>query len=143
MHLALAAALLAAGAGPLAAQYGTDQNAENQNHHVAKIAADMPVDSPTITVTMMGRIQDVDGQPIPNAAVELEMNPYYRGDTSTSTWTATDAGGVFLLSGQGHQGTARLRVAAVGRRSDQREVGYIKRDRLFEYNFVLPEQRQP
>lgn len=101
------------------------------------VRCDLPVESDTITVGVRGTVRNTSGQPLPDAAVELVMNPYHPGPTSTSTWSATDSGGRYELRGQGHHGTARVRVAAEGYRQSFREVGFLRRDRELEFNFSL------
>lgn len=101
------------------------------------VSADMPVDSEPIKILATGLVRSRDGQPIANAAVELQMNPYYPTQVSTRTWTATDSYGNYTLSGTGHHGTARVRVAAEGYRMDIRELGFIRRSREISFNFSL------
>lgn len=104
---------------------------------VPQIAADMPVDSDPIQILATGLVRTRDGQPLANAAVELQMNPYYPTATSSKTWTATDSYGRYALTGVGHHGTARVRVAAEGYRMDIRELGFIRRSREISFNFSL------
>ena len=105
------------------------------------IAADMPVDSEPIQILCTGLVRTTTGQPIANAAVEMQMNPYHPGVNSTKTWTATDSAGNYALQGIGHHGTARVRVAAEGFRADIRELGFIKRNREISFNFALAQAR--
>lgn len=101
------------------------------------ISADMPVGSEPIQILATGHVRSRNGQPIANAAVELQMNPYYPTNLSSKTWTATDSYGNYSLSGTGHHGTARVRVAAEGYRMDIRELGFIRRSREISFNFSL------
>ena len=105
------------------------------------VYGDLPLDSSVIEVSVSGNVRGNDGHPIANAVVELEMNPYYPGPSSTRTWTATDLSGNYQLTGKGHHGAARVRVAAVGHLQDLREMQFIRRDRTLEFNFSLGPQR--
>ena len=116
-----------------------DQN--GTEHKVPVVSADMPQDSPTITVYVSGLVRNNFGEPLPNAAVELQMNPYYQTPASTRTWTATDSYGRYYLTGQGHYGTARVKAASEGYRMDVRELGFIKRSRELGFNFSLAVDR--